>query len=47
MKIIKMSKDEYFVHFDESSDRAMVLNKQEYDELKKNLKEVTVISFRK
>ena len=45
MKIIKYTKDEYVVHF-ESSDRAMVLNKQEYDELKKNLKDVTVISFR-
>lgn len=47
MQIVKITKDEYAVHFNESSDRAMVLNKQEYDELKKYLKEVTVISFRK
>ena len=46
MKIIKYGKDEYVVHF-ESSDRAMVLNKEEYEELKKVLKEVTEISFGK
>ena len=33
MKIIKYGKDDYVVHF-ESTDRAMVLNKEEYKELK-------------